>query len=207
MKVGYVMGSGDVVPDALRRMGVDVALIDSEMLSSGDLSVFDTIVIGVRASEARPEFVATNGRLLDYVRAGGTMIVQYQQTDYAARNLAPFPVEAAGNSRVTVESAPIRILEPEHPLFTFPNRISDADFDNWVQERNLYAFTGFASQFTPLLETADPGEPPQLGSELYAEYGEGRFVYTAYSWFRQLPAGVPGAYRLFANLISLSHAP
>ena len=207
VSVGYVMGSGDQVPDAIRRMGIDVILIDAETLATGDLDAFDTIVVGVRASEARPEFVSNNGRLLDYVQRGGTLVVQYQQTDYAARDLAPYPVEARGNSRVTDEDAQVRILAPDHPLFTFPNRITEADFEGWVQERNLYALTGFDPRFTPLLETADPGEGPQHGGELYAEYGEGRFVYTAYAWFRQLPAGVPGAYRQFANLISLSQAP
>jgi hypothetical protein len=205
--VGYVMGSGDQVPDAVRRMGIDVTLIDDETLSTGNLDAFDTIVVGVRASEARPEFVANNGRILDYVERGGTLIVQYQQTDYAAQNLAPYPVQAQGNSRVTDEEAQVRILAPDHPLFTFPNTITADDFDDWVQERNLYALTGFDPRFTPLLESADPGEAPQRGGELYAEYGEGRFVYTAYAWFRQLPAGVPGAYRQFANLISLSQAP
>lgn len=205
--VGYVMGSGDQVPDAIRRMGVDVTLIDGEALSTGNLDVFDTIVVGIRASEARPEFVSNNGRLLDYVQRGGTLVVQYQQTDYAARDLAPYPVEAQGNSRVTDEEAQVRILAPDHPLFTFPNLITETDFQGWVQERSLYALTGFDPRFTPLLESADPGEGPQQGGELYAEYGEGRFVYTAYAWFRQLPAGVPGAYRQFANLISLSQAP
>jgi hypothetical protein len=112
------------------------------------------------------------------------------------------------NSRVTDESAPVRILAPGHPALTFPNQITAADFDGWVQERNLYAFTSFDRQrYTALLETADPGEPAQQGGEVYAELGKGRYVYTAYSWFRQLPAGVPGAYRQFANLISLSKAP
>ena len=112
------------------------------------------------------------------------------------------------NSRVTDETAPVRILAPGHPVFTFPNRITPDDFGGWVQERNLYAWSSFdAQRYTPLLESADPGEPAQRGGELYAEFGKGRYVYTAYAWFRQLPAGVPGAYRQFANLISLSKAP
>jgi LmbE family N-acetylglucosaminyl deacetylase len=202
--VGYVMGSGDQVPDMIRRMGVTVSLIDDEMLATGDLSRFDTIVVGVRASEARPAFVANNARLLQYAERGGTLIVQYQQNDYVARDLAPYPAQM--NSRVTDETAPVTILEPAHPVFTFPNRITAADFDNWVQERNLYAFTTFDTRYTPLLETADPGEPPQRGGAVYARLGKGHYVYTAYAWFRQLPAGVPGAYRQFANLISLSKA-
>jgi LmbE family N-acetylglucosaminyl deacetylase len=204
VKVGYVMGSGDQVPDAIRRMGLEVTLIDEEQLTAGDLSHFDTIVVGVRASESRPGFVTSNARLLQYVRDGGTLIVQYQQTDYPARKLTPFP--AAGNSRVTDERAAVKILQPQHPAFTFPNRITDDDFSGWVQERNLYAFATFDPQYTPLLETQDPGEPPQQSGELYARLGKGHYVYTSYAWFRQLPAGVPGAYRLFANLLALSKA-
>jgi len=209
LKVGYIMGSGDQVADAIRRMGVDVTMLDSEMLATGDLSRFDTIVVGIRASETNPDFVANNGRLIDYMQRGGTMIVQYQQQEYANRMLPPYPATPPTNAnpRVTVEDAPVKILVPTHPVFNFPNRITDADFNGWVQERNSYAFTTFDSKYVPLLETADPGEPPVRGAEVYAEVGRGRYVYTSYSWFRQLPAGVPGAYRQFANLISLSKAP
>ena len=202
------MGGGDEVPEAIRRMGIDVTMIDPDMLATDDLSRFDTIVVGVRASETRPDFVANNSRLLQYVERGGTLIVQYQQGDYVDRNLQPYPAEAMTNSRVTDETAPVRILAPGHPVFTFPNRITTDDFSGWVQERNLYAWNSFDTQrYTPLLESADPGESAQRSGELYAEIGKGRYVYTAYSWFRQLPAGVPGAYRQFANLISLSKAP
>jgi LmbE family N-acetylglucosaminyl deacetylase len=203
--VGYVMGSGDQVPEMIRRMGVTVTMIDDEMLGTADLTQFDTIVVGIRASEARPAFVANNARLLQYVERGGTLIVQYQQNDYVQRNLAPFPAQM--NSRVTDERAPVTILEPQHPVFTFPNAIGSADFVGWVQERNLYAFTTFDKQYTALLETADPNEAPQRGGQVYARIGKGHYIYTAYAWFRQLPAGVPGAYRQFANLISLSKAP
>jgi LmbE family N-acetylglucosaminyl deacetylase len=206
VKVGYIMGSGDQVPEALRRMGLDVTLIDAEMLASGDLSRFDTIVVGVRASEARPDFVANNGRLRDYMERGGTLIVQYQQTDYVSRNLPPYPVKTEGNPRVTDETAPVTILVPRHPVFASPNVITPADFAGWVQDRNLYSFGTFDGRYTPLLETADPGEKPQRGGEVYADVGKGRYVYTSYAWFRQLPAGVPGAYRMFANLVSLSKA-
>jgi hypothetical protein len=199
--VGYVMGSGDQIPDALRRMGVTVTLLDEDALGAVDLARFDTVVVGIRASEARPDFVANNGRLLDYAKNGGTLIVLYQQPDYAARNLTPFPVQMA--SRVTDETAPVTILAPDHPVFTTPNRITDDDFRDWVQERNLYAFTAFGPQYTALLESHDPGEPPQLGGQVYVRLGKGQYVYTAYAWFRQLPAGVPGAYRQFANLVSL----
>jgi LmbE family N-acetylglucosaminyl deacetylase len=203
--VGYIMGSGDQVPDAIRRLGVPVTLIDSEMLSTGDLSRFDTIVVGVRASEARPDFVANTLRLRQYMERGGTMIVQYQQGDYAQRGLAPFP--GVIGARVTDEAAAVRILQPAHPRFQFPNAIVPDDFDDWVQERNLYAFSTFDPRYTPLLEAGDPNEDPNRGGELYADIGKGRYIYTSYAWFRQLPAGVPGAYRLFANLLSLSRAP
>ncbi len=207
VQVGYIMGSGDQVPDALRRIGVDVTLISEEMLATGDLSRFDTIVVGIRASEARPEFVANNARLIQYMERGGTLIVQYQQGEYEARNLPPYPAQAPSNSRVTDETAPVTILAPQHPVFTFPNRITEADFRGWVQERNLYSFVTFDARYTPLLESHDPGEPPQRGGQVYAQVGRGQYVYTSYAWFRQLPAGVPGAYRQFANLISLAKAP
>jgi len=205
VQVGYIMGSGDQVPDAIRRLGLPVTMITPEYLATGDLSKYDTIVVGVRASEARPDFVANTGRLLQFVKDGGTLIVQYQQVDYTARKLTPFPAE--GQNRVTDENAAIKILQPTHPAFTFPNKIGASDWDGWVQERNLYAFATFDPQYVPLLETNDPGEPIQRGGELYAKLGKGHYIYTSYAWFRQLPAGVPGAYRLFANLLSLPKAP
>lgn len=205
VRVGYIMGSGDQVPDAIRRMGIPVEMIDTQLLSSGDLSRFDAIVVGIRASQARPDFVANQGRLREYMERGGTLIVQYQQGDYTERQLAPLTGEIG--ARVTDETAAVTILQPGHPRFTFPNAIAAADFDGWVQERNLYSFLEFDKGYTPLLESGDPGEAPNRGGELYAKIGQGRYVYTSYAWFRQLPAGVPGAYRLFANLLSLSKAP
>lgn len=204
VRVGYIMGSGDRVPEAIRQMGLDVTLLDENDLAIGDLTRFDTIVVGIRASEARADFVANHNRIMDYVRGGGTLIVQYQQRDYVERNLAPFPAQMP--TRVTDERATVRILEPSHPAFNYPNRITAADFDGWVQERSLYNFSTFDSRYTPLLESHDPGEAEGRGGELYAEVGRGRYVYTSYAWFRQLPAGVPGAYRLFANLLSLPRA-
>ena len=205
VSVGYIMGSGDAVPAAIRQMGLDVTMLETEMLATGDLAAYDTIVVGIRASQTRPDFVANHGRLLEYVEAGGTLIVQYQQGDYVRRGLPPFPAEMS--TRVTDETAPVRVLEPFHPVFNFPNRIISDDWDGWVQERNLYAFSTFDDRYVPLLETVDPGEPPQLGGQVIAAIGDGHYIYTAYSWFRELPAGVPGAYRLFANLLSLPLAP
>jgi hypothetical protein len=207
VRVGYIMGSGDQVPEAIRRMNVPVTLLDDAALASGDLSAFDTIVVGIRASEARPAFVANQARLRQFMEGGGTLIVQYQQQEYIARNLPPYPAQMMGNSRVTDEHAAVTILAPQHAAFTFPNRIAASDFDGWVQERNLYSFTAFDAQYVPLLESADAGDMPQRGGEVYARVGRGHYVYTSYAWFRQLPAGVPGAYRLFANLISLGKAP
>lgn len=199
--LGYIMGTGDEVPDGLRRLGVPVTLLTPDDVASGDLSKYDTIMVGVRASEVRPDFVANHGRLLDYVRAGGTLIVQEQHEVYSQKKLPPFPAEIG--SRVTDEDAPVTILAPQHPVFTTPNRITPDDFSNWRQERNAYGFQSFDPQYTPLLESHDPWDTEQKGGLVYAQLGKGHYVYSAYSWFRELPDGVPGAYRIVANLISL----
>jgi hypothetical protein len=215
VRVGYVMGSGDEVPAAIERMGLKVTLLTEDDLAAGDLSRFDTIVVGIRASQSRPDFVANHKRLIEFVERGGTMIVQYQRPDYAAKNLPPFPatMETRGASgqtdiaRVVDENAPVRILQPQHPAFNFPNKIIESDWSGWVQERNLYNFTTFDARYTPLLEAHDAGEAENAGGMVYARLGRGHYVYTSYAFFRQLPAGVPGAYRLFANLLSLPKAP
>ena len=212
VRVGYIMGSGDRVPAAIRRMGLSVELLAEEDLATGDLSRFDTIVVGIRASQVRPDFVANHGRILEWVRQGGTLIVQYQRRDYVSRDLPPYPAqmqrpERYSNYRVTDETAAVTVLVPEHPLFNFPNRINEADWEGWVQERSLYHLTDLDPRYTPLLEAADPGEEPHAGGLVYAEVGNGSYVYAGTSFFRQLPAGVPGAYRLFANLLSLPRAP
>lgn len=207
VNVGYVMGSGDLVPESLRRLGVNVTQLSDTEITQGDLSEFDVIVVGIRASQTRPAFVANNQRLLSYAEQGGTLVVQYQQPDFAAQNLAPFDVAMERNVRVVDETAPITILDPEHPVFSYPNQISSEDFEGWVQERNNYNFTSFdRERYTPLTEAHDEGEPPSDGAMLYAPLGDGHYVYTSYSWFRQLPNGIPGAYRIFANLLSLPAA-
>jgi hypothetical protein len=205
VRVGYIMGSGDQVPDAIRRMGLTVTMLDEDELSTGDLNRYDTIVVGIRASQVRPDFVANNARLLEYVRAGGTLIVQYQRPDYIDKKLAPFPAKIG--PRVTDENAVVTMLQPAHPAFNFPNKITDEDWKNWRQERSLYNMTALDPKYVPLLKAHDPGEAAQNGGEVYAEIGRGKYVYTSYAWFRQLPEGVPGAYRLFANLLSLGKAP
>ncbi|HYX41336.1 MAG TPA: hypothetical protein VE821_06550, partial [Pyrinomonadaceae bacterium] len=175
---------------------------------------FDAIVVGIRASQTRPDFVANSQRLLEFMQQGGALIVQYQRPDYAKQNLPPLPAQQevktengqTNISRVVDETAPVTILQPAHPAFNFPNKIAPEDWQGWVQERNLYSFTTFDSRYTPLLEAHDANEPPQQGGEVYARIGRGHYVYTSYAWFRQLPAGVPGAYRLFANLLSLPKA-
>ena len=202
VRVGYVMGSGDTVPEAIKRLGLDVTMLGEDDLASGDLSRFETIVIGVRASEVRPDFIANNVRLLDFVKNGGTLIVQFQHADILP--LLPYPAQMA--ARVTDENAKITILQPQHPAFNFPNKITDEDFAGWVQERNLYSFTTFDEKYAPLLESHDAGEAENKGGLVYAEIGKGKYVYNSYSFVRQLPGGVPGAYRLWANLLSLGIA-
>lgn len=208
LRVGYVAGAGDDVQASLRQMGIDVEPLDARTLAAGDLSVYDVIVAGIRAYEVRPDLVAHNQRLLDYTAAGGTFIVQYSQYEYTRPGIAPYPISMSRpHDRVTDETAPVRLLRPDHPVLTHPNRIGDADFDGWVQERGLYFLSEWDHAFVPILETADPGEDPLRGALLVAPYGEGTYVYTGLSFFRQLPAGVPGAYRLFANLLALGVDP
>jgi hypothetical protein len=200
VKVGYIMGSGDKVPQAIQRLGLNVTMLDEKMLSTGNLNQFDTIVVGIRASQVRPDYVANNGRLREFMEKGGTLIVQYQQQEFARMGMD-------GNIRTVDENAPVKILEPNHPILNFPNKIADSDFANWVQERNLYTLTDFdATKYSALLETHDEGEPESKGGMIYAPVGKGKFVYTSYSWFRQLPVGNQGAYRIFANMLSLSKA-
>ncbi|MEZ5345269.1 MAG: PIG-L family deacetylase [Pyrinomonadaceae bacterium] len=206
VKIGYVMGSGDKVPDAIKRLGLDVKMLDEKELSTGNLNQYDTIVIGIRSSQVRPDYVANNGRLIDFVRNGGTMIVQYQQQEFTRNNLTPFPAKQEGNSRTVDETAAVTILDPGNPIFNYPNKITQADFSNWVQERHLYSLTEWDEKFTPLLESHDEGEKESKGGMLYAKIGKGTYVYTSYAWFRQLPKGVPGAYRIFSNMLSLPKA-
>ena len=206
--VGYVMGAGDEVPDALRQMGSTVTLLDADDLCRGDLGRFDAIVTGVRAYNTRADLNANQQRLVDYVKNGGTLVVQYNTMNaYTGEgggvldHAGPWPLQI-GRERVTVEESPVAFPHPENPLLHQPNEITARDFDGWVQERGLYFASTWDAHYQPLFETHDPGEPPLLGGTLCARYGKGAFVYTAFSWFRELPAGVPGAFRIFANLLS-----
>jgi hypothetical protein len=206
-RVGYVRGAADQVPEALQAVGVPLEVLSPADLPSRDLGGYDALVIGPRAYDAAPELAAANGRLLDFVRAGGLLIVQSQRADYFTRNLAPVPLTMArGNAtRTTDETAAVRLLAPDHPVLTTPNAIDAADWEGWVQERGLYYPQQWDPAYVPLLAMADPGKPELSGALLVAPYGQGTFVYTGLAFFRQLPAGVPGAYRLFANLLALAH--
>ncbi|MBP6002928.1 MAG: PIG-L family deacetylase [Pyrinomonadaceae bacterium] len=216
VNVGYVMGTGDRVPEAIKLLGLPVTMLSEKDLTTGDLSKFDTIVIGIRASQVRPDYTANNGRLLEFVKNGGTLIVQYQQSEFIRDNLVPFPAkmesvvngtQRVSNVRVVDENAPVTMLVPDHVVFNFPNKIVSSDWDNWVQERNLYTLTGLDPQYTALLSSQDEGEAPVTGGLVYAKIGKGHYIYNAYSFFRQLPTGNPGAYRLFANMLSLPKSP
>lgn len=206
-RIGYVLGASDKVPGLLAEIGLPITLLAAADLDHGDLARFDAIVIGSRAYETDPALAKANARLLDYVRAGGLMIVQYQQYPFVDGKFAPFPLEIARpHDRITDETAPAKLLAADHAVFTTPNRIGAADWDGWVQERSLYMPGTWDAAYTPLLEFQDPGQSPQKGALLVAALGKGTYVYTGLAFFRQLPAGVPGAYRLFANLLALAHS-
>ncbi len=204
LRVGYVMGAGDDGPEALRQLGVSVDLLDAAALATGDLSRYDAIVTGIRAYEVRPDLDADNARLLDYARRGGTLVVQYNKYEYPQGGYAPWPLTIARpHDRVTDEGAKVRLLEPDHPALSKPNRITPADFEGWVHDMGLYYAHTWDEHYTPLLAMSDPGEPPLRGGLLVGKLGKGWFAYTGLALFRQLPEGVPGAYRLLANLVSL----
>jgi hypothetical protein len=206
-KIGYVMGAGDLVPDALRQLGAEVTLLSPDDVAAADLSKFDAIVTGVRATNTREDLLAARERFLEYVRQGGTLVVQYNTASRrptggpAEAVLAPYPMSAS-RERVTVEEAEVSFPKADHILLQAPNHISARDFDGWVQERGLYFMDEWDPRYDAVLSCHDPGEEPQLGGMLYAKYGKGVYIFTGYAWFRQLPAGVPGAYRIMANLVS-----
>jgi hypothetical protein len=202
-QVGYLPGAGDSVAECLQRMGYAVTFLTDADLTADHLRSFDAVVIGIRAFNTRADLSQNLSGLFAYVEGGGNVIVQYNTSDGLQNTrLAPYELKLS-HDRVTDETAPVTLLVPDHPAFTAPNRIVPSDFDGWVQERGLYFASEWDDHFTPLLACNDPGEPPKTGSLLVAHYGRGYFVYTGLSWFRELPEGVPGAYRLFANLISL----
>ena len=211
-RIGYVMGAGDDIPQALRRIGYEVELLTDEALAREDLARFDALVLGIRAYNTRPALLTLKERLHAYVAAGGTEVVLYTvNTGFPGINAAmvtdtigPYPFKV-GRKRITDETAPVRFLQPGHPVFHWPNELTSKDFEGWVQERSLYHAEGWDTHYTPLLGMADPGEPEDRGALIVAEHGKGRYVYTGLAFFRQLPDGVPGATRLFANLLALGH--
>ena len=215
LRIGYVAAGIDPVPQTLAQLGISVTMLDEAALEFGDLSRFDAIVVGIRAYELRPDVMSANRRLLDYVAKGGTLLVQYER-DFAWDRLLPAPFPARENKpgsgfftsapRVTDENAPVRFVDPSSPLLNYPNRITQADFQGWTQERGLYFWGQWDPRYKPVLAMHDPGEPDALGSLLWAHDGKGIYIYTGLAFFRQLPAGVPGAYRLFVNLLSASRA-
>ena len=209
-RVGYVRGASDRVPEALVEVGVPVVMLDADSLERGDLSRFDAIVVGSRAYETDQALVRSNGRLLDYVRGGGLMIVQYQQYPFINGGFAPFRMAIAQpHDRVTDETAAVTLVQPSASLFHVPNAIGADDWQGWVQERGLYFAHDWDSTYVPMLEMHDSGGPPLQGGMLVAPLGRGTYVYTGLAFFRELPAGVVGAYRLFANLLGLGakHVP
>ncbi|MDP6050933.1 MAG: PIG-L family deacetylase [Candidatus Latescibacteria bacterium] len=204
LQVGYIMGVGDDIPQTLRELGVQVQMLTGEDLATSDLKQFDVIITGIRAYEVRKDLVAMNQRLMNYVQEGGTYIVQYNKYAFNRAQYGPYPFQIRRpHDRVTREEAPVKILQPDHPVFNVPNKITEEDFKGWVQERGLYFLGEWDDRYTPLMSSQDPGEAPKAGGLIETRYGEGRYIYTGYAWFRQLPAGVPGALRFFANLISL----
>jgi hypothetical protein len=250
--VGYVMGAGDDVPQAIRQLGCEVTLLTDSDLSHGDLSRFDAIVTGVRAFNTRPDLRANYQRLFDYANNGGALIVQYNVPEGGApppaapgagtpaqpaagqaasqpppvqpasaqpaaaptpavaaagdggllAHIGPYPIRISRNDRVTVEEAPVTFPNPDVRLLHIPNQITSSDFLGWVQERGLYFADQWDPKYVSVLESHDPGEMPLPGGMLYAPVGKGAYIFSAYDWFRELPAGVPGAYRLFANMLS-----
>ncbi len=201
-KVGYIMGSGDDVPAALEQLGYQVSLLSDEELASGNLQAYDAIVAGIRAYNTRDRLKSLNARLLKYVENGGTFVVQYTVfRRMVTDEIGPYPFKISWD-RVTVEEAPVRLTAPDHPLLSSPNRIELKDFEGWVQERGLYFAGEWDEAYDTPLASNDPGEESRDGGLIYTRYGRGVFVYTGYSFFRQLPAGVPGAFRLFANIIA-----
>ena len=206
LKIGYIMGAGDDIPTVLKQVGMDVTLIPPEKLASEDLSSYGTIVLGIRAYDTQKDVVANNKKLLDFVAAGGTVVAQYNTGvgDFNNGHFTPYSAELS-RARVSVEEAPVDILAPEDGVFHYPNEITARDFDGWVQERGLYFMDKWDEHFKPLLSCHDPGEDAQKGGLLRAQYGKGTYIYTGYAFFRQLPAGVPGAVRLYVNLLSAGH--
>jgi LmbE family N-acetylglucosaminyl deacetylase len=206
-KLGYIMGAGDEVPRTLENLGYEVVELSDDMIENTDLAPFDAVITGVRAYDTREVLKRSKDKLLRYVENGGTLVAQYNVSwNQEGNQIGPYPL-TIGRDRVSVENVPVVFLSPGHPLLNFPNKITAEDFEGWIQERGLYFASQWDERYEAVLACHDPGEPDRKGGLLYSRYGRGVFIYTGYSWFRQLPAGVPGAFRLFANLISAGKFP
>ncbi len=206
-KVGYIAGAGDLVPEALKQVGYDVHLLTENEVMNTNLSEYGAIIIGVRAYNVNPRMVVMQPKLLEYVKNGGNMVVQYNVFSNLVMNqIGPYPFKVV-NQRVTDETAKVTFEAPTSSVLNFPNKITQTDFDGWIQERGLYFVSDIDPAYQTPLSMADPGEAPNKGSMIVADYGQGRFVYTSLDFFRELPAGVPGAYRLFVNIMSAPPKP
>jgi hypothetical protein len=201
--IGYIPGAGDDIPAALEQIGYSVKVLGDEDVTAANLKQFSAVVLGVRLYNTQDRITTFVPELLDYVKDGGVVVAQYNTTaELKTKEIGPYPLEIS-RDRVTDETAEVRMLAPDHPVLNLPNKITAKDFDGWVQERGLYFPNKWDPAWTPILSCHDPNEKPMDGGLLVAKSGKGYFVYTGYSWFRELPAGVPGAYRIFANLVSL----
>ena len=207
LNIGYINGAGDDVPQSLENLGIKVHFLGAGDLASGNLSKFDAIVLGVRTYAVRDDLKTYNGQILDYIKNGGEVIVQYNTPEYD-HNYGPYPYKMGSNPQeVTDEDSRVEILAPKNPVFTWPNKITSKDFEHWVEERGSKFLESWDSNYEPLIETHDPGQEPQKGGLVYARYGKGIYIYNAYAFYRQMPEGVPGAYRIFANMVSLGKNP
>ncbi|WP_255563637.1 PIG-L family deacetylase [Mucilaginibacter rivuli] len=205
--IGYIIGAGDLIPDALRQLGYKVTILNEDDIMKGNLSGYDAIVTGVRAYNVNDRLALEQPKLLEYVKNGGNLVVQYNNNaGLVTPNIGPYPFKPV-NQRVTDEDATVTITDPQSPLLNYPNKITPADFDGWVQERGLYFVTNIDPKYQAPIQMNDSGEAPNKGSVITTDYGKGRFTYSSLSFFRQLPAGVPGAYRLFINLLSKPAPP
>ena len=202
-KVGYIMGAGDLVKENLEAIGLAVTAIDLERVTQEELNEYDTVLVGIRAFNVLESLQYKNQLLFDFAEQGGNLIVQYNTSRrLQTKEILPYPIQLS-RDRVTDETSRVRILEPQHPAMQYPHQIKAQDFDGWVQERGLYFANNWDPKYTPLLGMNDAGESEKFGSLLVAKHGKGTVVYTGLSFFRELPAGVPGAYRLLLNLIAL----
>ena len=207
LKYAYVQGAKEELVEVLTSFGMSFHLITDAEMGHLDLSRFDAVVIGPNAYVIRHELRNNAARFLDYVKRGGTLIVQYQGYAYQNPSFTPYPFQYhQPHDRVTHEDAPVTILDPDHPLLRVPNAINSHDFDDWIRDRGLYFFGQWDKRYQPLLACSDPDEELHAGGLLACQYGQGSFLYVGYSLFRQLPAGVPGAFRLFANILALPAA-